>query len=173
MRAGLVPDGRPGARVGGSSKPPWREAGRLSLGRCRRSSGLLTPAPRPHGPISTSGPQKPAPANTGPGTRHPRRGVLVGGARAGSDLNEGTWTSQSPAHRPGGPAHVSPRPRPPPPCHTPSCRWLLQPTRPPQPGAEPTAPLRRPAPPASPPLPRGRPENPERGSAAPPAQRPH
>lgn len=118
------------ARVGGSSAPPRREAKHLSPGRCRRSGGLQTPAPRPHGPLSTSGPQMPAPLGPGPGTRHPRRGGRVGGALAGSDLGEGTWASQSPAHRPGGTAHVSPRPRPPAPGHTPSCR-LAPPAHPP------------------------------------------
>lgn len=44
----------------------------------------------------------------GSGTQHPRRGGQAGGAWAGSDLAEGTWGSQSPAHRPLGPALISP-----------------------------------------------------------------
>lgn len=105
-----------------------------------------------------------APTSRRPGGRRP----------AGSDLREGTWANRSPAHRPAAPP--TPR-RGPAHSHAPSCRLLCPPLPSAHPptsaGREPTAPLRRPAPPASPPLPRGRSENPERGSGAPPAPRPH
>lgn len=125
LPACLARTGNSGGRThaGGSSVLSRSEAMHLSLGRCRRGSGLQTRA--------GSSPRSPAQLRarrclpqwaSALGTQHPRRGRLVGGALAGSDLREGARRSQSPAHCSCGHAHISPRPRPPASCHTPSCR---------------------------------------------------
>lgn len=139
LRAGLAPDGRPRRAHGGGSSALCGRPSIWRPGRGRRGSGLRTREARSHGPLPNFGPASACPSVhrrrrldlRGPQSR-PARVPAPTSRRTGGQRRSrvrpparGLGEVGAPPTAPRGPAHASPRPRPPLSGSSPSCRLAL------------------------------------------------